>query len=415
MIKNLLLTLFFTFFVFFANSQQYDDTIFSPKVKSVKFFSGENQLDYPILVLNSGSYLQLRFDILQNQPVNLQYSLIHCNWDWTDQDVMEDEFVDGYYVNDILDYSQSFNTNVSYVNYKITLPNENLRLLLSGNYIVKVFLASNPDSVLLQKRFFVVENNVSISANIHQSSIAQYKSCCQEVDFSFDVGNLNLDQPWNYTKAAIYQNFRFDKVRFLDQPKFYQGSQMIYDYELENMFLGGNEFRSFNTSQFRFKSGKVYKTMFLDSVYYCFLLPDNKNFAHVSYHDDNGNFVVYAKPADDIWSEADYVFVNFQLLSKNPIPNGDVYVIGAFSNWKILPENKLSYDPKLKSYVGNILLKQGIYDYQYIFVPDEGEPTLKYTEGNFYQTRNDYLILVYYQEQAPYYDRIIGYRLVRMR
>ncbi len=416
MVKNIVFSIFFLFFSYLSFSQSFSDTIFSPKVRSVKFYQGENQLNYPILILNSNSYLQLKFDILEDQPQQLQYSFIHCTWDWSDQDIMEDEFLDGYYVNNILDYSPSFNTNVQYVNYNIQLPNNNFSFTVSGNYIIKVFPASNPDSILFQKRFFVVENKLNINSKIHQATITQYLSTHQQVDFNFNISNLNLDRPWNLIKAAVYQNFRFDMVRYFDQPKFYQGNQMIYNYELLNLFPGGNEFRSFSTAEFKYKSGKVYKTLYLDSIYYCFLLPDNKNFSYASYRDDNGQYVIYAKPVNNIWNESDYVVVNFQLLSKNPIPAGDVYVFGGLSNWKIKPRFKLTYDYKHKVYTGNILLKQGIYDYQYVFVPNgKSTPTLQYTEGNFYQTRNNYIILVYYQQQTPYYDRIIGYKIVKMQ
>ena len=256
---------------------QYADTIYSPKIKSVKFFAGDDQLSYPVLVLNSGNILQLHFDIMESQPQDLQYSFVHCSWDWREEDIYESDFIDGYYVNDILDYKQSFNTHVSYVTYKIVFPNENVNLTVSGNYIIKVFLRSNPDSVLFQKRFFVVEDNVPVQTNIHQSTIASLRPTHQEVDFTIDIGGLQIETPWNYIKASIYQNFRFDMARFLDQPKFYQGSQMIYDYEYENSFPGGNEFRNFNSSQFRYQSGKIFKYAFTDSTYFCYLLPDNIN------------------------------------------------------------------------------------------------------------------------------------------
>ncbi len=405
-----------TLFLTFSVRAQYQDTVFSPYVKSIKIFLNDDQLAYPVLRLNSGDYIQVKFDIIGQNPADLQYSFVHCNWDWSDEDLFPNEYIDGYFENNILTYNQSFNTNLAYINYTITFPNENVRFLVSGNYLLKVFLASDPDSVLFQKRFFVVEDQVPIQADVHKSTVAQLRLTHQEVDFSIDLTGQNLINPWDYIKASIYQNFRFDMVRYLPQPKFYQGNQMIYDYEYENLFPGGNEFRTFNSSQFKYQSGKIYKFAYVDTIYFCYLLPDNIQYAHASYADANGNYVIYAKPADNIWTEADYTYINFALLADEPFVNGDVYVFGALSNWKIRDEFKLIYDKALKAYTGNVLLKQGIYDYQYVFVPDDSKkPTVQVTEGNFYQTLNDYLILIYYQEQAPYYDRIIGYKLVNMK
>jgi hypothetical protein len=86
-------------------------------------------------------------------------------------------------------------------------------------------------------------------------------------------------------------------------------------------------------------------------------------------------------------------------------------VFGGLSNWKIRPDFKLHYNPQVNGYVGTILLKQGVYDYHYVVVRD-GSVYEDELEGSFYQTTNDYLVFVYYQDQAPYYWRVVGYRKV---
>ena len=90
-----------------------------------------------------------------------------------------------------------------------------------------------------------------------------------------------------------------------------------------------------------------------------------------------------------------------------------MYVSGALNNWAFNEENIMTYDPDKAEYQCTMLLKQGWYNYEYIFIKDgdqTGEPSL--FEGNHYETENDYLILVYYRSVKERYDRLIGSALV---
>jgi hypothetical protein len=55
-------------------------------------------------------------------------------------------------------------------------------------------------------------------------------------------------------------------------------------------------------------------------------------------------------------------------------------------------------------------LKQGFYNYKYVVVDrytgalDEGA-----ISGDFWQTENNYKVLVYYRDLGARYDRLIGY------
>jgi len=394
-------------------AQYFTDTIFSRIIGNVKFFQENNQLSYPVIELNSGQALELRFDLFSDIPINLQYSFVHCSWDWTEEDLLEHDFLDGYYYNPIYDYRQSFNTNVTYYNYKIKIPNKDVNFLVSGNYLIKISLTSDPDSVLLQKRFIIVEKKFNLDSRVKPATNSALRLTHQEIDVSLDIAGNDLYDPYANLRLAIYQNFRADRIAFLYEPKFFQGSNFIYDYDEINVFPGGNEFRTFSIVDYKFHSGKVFRSEFQDSLYHSFLLPDYVQVAHASYNDANGNFIIRARNVNDVWSESDYVMVNFFLLAKKKIPfSGNVYVFGSLSNWKIKPEFKLVYNEQANGYIGQVLLKQGIYDYKYILVKN-GKPDFSAIEGNFYHTENDYLIFVYYQEQAPYYWRVMAYQKIK--
>jgi len=68
-------------------------------------------------------------------------------------------------------------------------------------------------------------------------------------------------------------------------------------------------------------------------------------------------------------------------------------------------------------YTKQIRLKRGVYDYQYVvsenLTIDSEAPGWYILEGNFWETDNQYLILLYYNETAKGgYDRVIGYTLI---
>ena len=55
----------------------------------------------------------------------------------------------------------------------------------------------------------------------------------------------------------------------------------------------------------------------------------------------------------------------------------------------------------------NILIKQGFYNYKYVTKHGE-EIELNKISGNFHNTENHYLVLVYYRNFGDLYDSIIG-------
>jgi hypothetical protein len=88
-------------------------------------------------------------------------------------------------------------------------------------------------------------------------------------------------------------------------------------------------------------------------------------------------------------------------------------VTGALSDWSFDGSNLMNYDTEKAEYQCSMLLKQGWYNYEYLFLKN-GERTAEPSvfEGNHYETENDYLILVYYRNPVDRYDRIIGSLIV---
>jgi hypothetical protein len=80
-----------------------------------------------------------------------------------------------------------------------------------------------------------------------------------------------------------------------------------------------------------------------------------------------------------------------------------------FNNFVLSDENKMDYNPKTQLYEKALLIKQGFTNYSYTLTSNnlnvDNENAI---DGNFFQTENNYLVLVYYRENNQRYDRVIG-------
>ena len=56
-----------------------------------------------------------------------------------------------------------------------------------------------------------------------------------------------------------------------------------------------------------------------------------------------------------------------------------------------------------------IKLKQGFYNYKFVTVDNDGFVDEGAISGNFWQTENNYKVLVYYRNLGGRYDRLIGF------
>jgi len=358
--------------------------------------------------------LVLEFDDLsENQPA-FMYRVMHCNADWTPSDLTEMEYLEGYPENEIRNSVPSFNTYYTYLHYRLQIPNEDTRLLLSGNYLLLVYRNGNPDDVIFTKRFMVTEGRVNIEASAHIPVLNQYKECCQEVDFTVNHSGVTIDDPFSETRAAIYQNGLWDLGIDALQPYMVNPGQLVYDYHEENIFPGGNEFRFFDTKNTRIPTYYVARIDFVDPTFHFELKPDRPQSPHnyFSQEDINGRYAIEAEGSHDAGVDADYVFVHFRLDMPLPL-DGAVYIAGALTNWQFDDLSRMEYNDREQAYMKSLLLKQGVYNYRYLFLPAFAEQfDLSEIEGSHFETGNEYLILFYHRPPGTRYDRLLGHQVV---
>ena len=136
------------------------DSNWTERVKTVSLCRGGVELEQPVLTLEGEERLLLRFDVLGAEVGSYRYRIQHCNSRWQVDDLEPFEFINGFEEGPVEGYNSSFTTRVDYVNYYQYIPSQYSRFLVSGNYVVTVFDPDNGDSVLLTRRFRVVEQSL---------------------------------------------------------------------------------------------------------------------------------------------------------------------------------------------------------------------------------------------------------------
>jgi len=393
------------------NFMKYGDFVYQNNIKSVLFNRKNWELSPPIIEMNSLEKLVLRFDDMDADFKNYAYTIIHCNAMWKPSDLQQYEFIEGFYEDRIEDYSFSVNTRVPFTHYHLEIPNHNMKPVISGNYILKIFVDGDPDDVVLTKRFMVFERHLAASAQVKQATNLEHRKTHQEIDFAINTSGYRVSNPYRDLRAVITQNGRWDNAIYDLQPRLVQGNELIYDYEDENLFRGVNEFRSFDIKSLRYRSLNVNSITTGSEGWLVELLPDRSRqfLQYTSREDINGQFLIKTEDYNDDFLESDYAYVDFFLSLSKPLTEGNVYLMGDLSNWNFTDLNKMKYNYQRSGYELTLLLKQGFYDYMYGFLED-GKETADLTqfEGSHSFTENNYSIYIYHRKPGDFFDSLVG-------
>ncbi len=394
------------------DSINYTNHVFDQRIKTVQLYKDGWNLSYPIMKLNSNEKLVLNFDLLGDQAETFYYTFIHCDKDWKKSDIFPNDYMKGYTENPIEDYMNSFNTTVSYIHYSLSFPNDRVSLSKSGNYILEIYPADKPEEPAITQRFIVTEDLAQISVNVHRPQMTKESNTQQQVDFIVNYTGLTVNDLYRDLFAFILQNGRWDNAKKNLKPESYGNNQLNYNsLSNKNIFQGGNEFRYFDIKSIRYKTEYVRSIDFVNPNYNVYLLPsDNREFKPYFYWKDfNGKYYIAFQEGKKPEIEADYVYVYFTLPSDQMIEGGNMYISGSLNNWTFDKNNLMTYNSEKRQYEGTMLLKQGWYNYEYVFLKDgriNGTATL--FEGSHYETENDYVVLVYYRNPQDRFDRVIG-------
>jgi hypothetical protein len=87
----------------------------------------------------------------------------------------------------------------------------------------------------------------------------------------------------------------------------------------------------------------------------------------------------------------------------------EIHIYGNFNNWCIDESTYMKYNNESDSFTNARLFKQGFYTYRFVVVDGEGNINQGVIGGNFWQTENNYDVIVYYRAPGARFDRVIGY------
>lgn len=375
-------------------------------IKTVSFNQNDANVT-PIFLL--GDSFQFEFDDLYGNEANYYYSFTHCNYDWSLSELSQNEFLNGFNEQRIQDYTNSFNTLQTYSHYRVSFPNQNSQLKVSGNYILKIL--NDDKEVVFSRKIMIYENKTTVPIQVRRTRNMNVINSKHNLDFSVKSTIITFQNPAKNVKVVLMQNGNLNNTITNVEPQYTMGNDLIYKYDSETQFWAGNQFLYFDTKDIRVPNNNI---SFVDSktgVYSSHLYQDNArgNNVYTYFPDINGNFQIRRLNAENNATEADYSWVYFSLSAPSYFDKKDIYISGMFNNYSLSPENKMDYNVDKKIYEKAIMVKQGFANYQYV-IADKNKKidNEKAIDGNFYQTENNYTILVYYRENGQRYDRIIG-------
>ncbi|WP_178987499.1 type IX secretion system plug protein [Winogradskyella schleiferi] len=377
-------------------------------IKTITFKSNTTQGQLPVLKL--GESLQLEFDALNGNEEDFYYVIEHFNFDWTPSTLVKSEYLKGLDNQRILTYENSFNTYQIYSHYTLRIPNIQTRALLkSGNYMISIY--DDYDEMMFSRKFMIYEDLANVGVSVKRSRDVKFIAEKQSVDLVINTNNnMNLNNPLETIKTVIIQNNNLNTAISDLKPQYTLGNELIYRYNDKSAFWGGNEYLFFENKDVRAANIGV-QFLELKELYHNYLYTNisRKNRPYTYNPDINGNFLVTVIDRENPDVEADYVNVHFSLLH-DEFKAKDVYIYGNFNAFMIEPITKMYYNTEARRYEAILKLKQGFYNYKYVAIDKEtGVIDEGAISGNFWETENNYKVLVYYRDLGARFDRLIGF------
>ncbi len=358
-------------------------------------------------IIKLGGVLKLSFDDLHAQETIYYYKIDHYDYNWQKSNLSSTEYMTGFETDRIREFENSFNSFQVYTHYELNIPNQNNRIKISGNYLISIL--DSYQNVLFSRRFIIYQPKVSVGVTAHRSTDIVSINEKQSVQFVINHQNLVLNNPNQEIKVVIYQNNDWNSAIYNIKPRYVRGSQLLYNYVDQISYWAGNEYLYFDTKEIRNATNNVAKTK-LDDIFNTYLYYDEArgNQPYTFYPDVNGNFVLRTIDTDDVSIEGDYSYVHFALEYLDNYENDDIYIYGAFNDWAITESNQLKFNKKTNFFETSLLLKQGFYNYTYVTVNKNYQINKHAIEGSFYQTENNYTVIVYYRRYGERFDQVIG-------
>ena len=362
------------------------------------------QKQVPLIEL--GKKLYLKFDDLNADEADYYYKIKRYNFDWTPSQLRKQEYLYGMDDIHLQNTDNSYNTLQAFSFYKLIIPNNDVRITKTGNYMLEIY--NDDDELVFSKKFIIYKNQANVGVQIKRSRDLNYLDTKQIVQFTVSPRNGFFNNPKSTVKTLIFKNNNINNCISTLKPQYTIGEKLIYKYDQEASFWAGNEYFYFDNKDIRGGNISIYKYK-LDNIYHNYLYTNSsrRNDSYTYNPDINGGYVVRNIGAENNDTEADYAYVHFSLENFEALGNRKIYVIGNFNNYTLNETSVLHYNEVSGFYENTSLIKQGFVNYKFVtFTNNEVDHSL--IDGNFYQTENEYTVLVYYKGIGERYEQVIG-------
>jgi hypothetical protein len=394
---------------------QAPDSVYFPNIKTPQLYVYGNQLEYPMIRLGSNDRLELHFDDLDANVKNYFYTYQLCDANWTPAILSQFDYIRGFSQTRINSYHFSSIALTRYTHYQAIVPDVNCVPTRSGNYLLKIFLDGDTSKLVFTRRFLVVEEGASVAAQNLLPFNPQITNTHQKIEFTVNTRSLPLVNAFQQVKVIMMQNFRWDNAIYNVKPSFYSGNTFQFNSDDDCVFQAGKQWRYVDLQSFRFQSDRINHVDYqkTSTIIYLNRDIDRSHAGYYYYNDINGQFYVQTTESINPLWQTDYATVHFIFapLDGSPFNDKDLYILGKLTDYSLNDATKMNFNAEKGYYETSLFLKQGYYNYAYVTVnkddPDR-KPSFEFTEGNYYETENGYMILVYYREMGGRSDRLVG-------
>ena len=367
--------------------------------------------------LDSHAKLKISFDFIADEQPWIDYNIIHCDAQWNPDDLSELSYLQysnlPHHVEDI---ESSFNTFLQYYHYQVELPNEDIMPTISGNYAVVFHFQDEPDSLLAIACFMITESMAFVSGEVSGNTDIDFRASHQQLSMQVSWSDVKLPhlQPAEDLKILVQQNGRRDNQRWIEHPSSMQSNKAVYEHDRQLIFEAGNHWRRFEFTDERYPGLGVDHIRYQAPFYHAFIHRDHTRHqgSYLYDQDQHGRYKIHALNVDDVDTEAEYFYAEFEFKAPAHLDTQGIYLVGSLTNQEIDETTRMEYDSEQEVYRKSLLLKEGAYNYQYL-VPVKNGLTGAMTEGNHYETPNEYQIFVYYHPFGSRYDRLIGTAIIK--
>ncbi|MFT3843807.1 MAG: DUF5103 domain-containing protein [Lacibacter sp.] len=411
-LKNTFLLILMSFIAANGFSQQADK-VYRSNIRSIKFHVAGDQLSYPVMRLNSGDQLELHFDDMDGGVKYYSYTFILCNADWTPAQISQFDYMKGFSNVRIGTYRNSSIALTRYTHYTSTLPDRNTAPTRSGNYLLKVFLNGDTSQVAFTKRFLVSDIRVSTGATVLQPFNSAVQKTYQKLQLTVNVQNIKPTNLFQEIKVVILQNNRWDNCITNLKPTFVRQNVLEYNTETDGLFQAQKEWRWVDLTSFRLQTDRIEKGDYNNKGQTLYVKPDieRNTLRYMYYRDQNGMFQLGNIEQNNPYWQGDYATVWFRYATPNAkeLTDKDVFLFGELTNYDLSESNRMIFNSETGLYENKQMLKQGLYDYIYAIKDKRtGLLSTEVTEGNWFETENNYTILIYYRQLGSRADELIG-------